>query len=987
MFRAERTGRSTVRRRGALACAAASICLSSSAWGVTKTWIGGTGFWETPTNWAPAGRPLAADFALLSQGPFTVTYDNLTGSSSIGSMSILNGMRLLQEGPGVTFTMSSSSIGGAGGGSLQVNSGTFTSTFTNIGSFGPGQVLASGGTVGVGSFIIGNLTNGSGLVTISGGGDVLAAGGVLGQNGASGIISLSGAGSSWLSGPLIATLGSGGGSSTITVSGGATMTTGGVIVGAGGDGEARADVFGSGSRWINSGSFVVGSIGAGTLQLSSQGQGTFDSLTVGHLQGSGTLLVSGGATLNANSTTLGDFSDGTLRISSAGRLNSSATTMGAFTGSSGAAVINGIGSLWRAGPMTIGSSGTASLTVSGGAELESLAVTMGSGADGRASALITGTTSLWDSGTITVSATGAASLTIRDGAIVFAPAMSIATNPGSTGIVDIAGAGAVLNAATLNIGGSVADGGAATLTIGPATRVLASNLTRLRAPGALVLNGGTLQTGSLSNAGALYFNSGTLLINGPGLTLAGSGSPLGQTVLLGAGKTVWALGSATISSDGVVQVSGGRLEAGTLQVQSLGQLIVDGPTSIVAAGTINNSGLMRGDGAIGGLLNNGATGEVRVASDEQLTFPSNVAHTNSGLITMLGGALQFGGSVNNSGRITGRGLLSFAAALNNSATLSLSGGVSDVFGTVTNLSGGRTIVTGNATGVFQDNVTNNPGSEFRVSSGSTAVFLGTVTGLAQFTGSGTTIFEGPAGFGGLTRSGTTVVEPSGSLVAGHIRENALIVNGPATITAKATANDPAGTSVVNSLSIDPGGVLDLTNNSLIIDYDPPVGSLVSEVRQHLQSGRIASGSATPATGLGYGDNALLNKPTFAGQVVDSSSLLIKFTYFGDADLNGQVDVADLGALASNWQTSAPWTSGDFDYSGFVDVADLGLLASNWQAGVGSPLGPGGALSDFAAALAAMGFSGAVVPEPGSALIAAVVAVSRPSLRRRRRLRG
>jgi hypothetical protein len=64
--------------------------------------------------------------------------------------------------------------------------------------------------------------------------------------------------------------------------------------------------------------------------------------------------------------------------------------------------------------------------------------------------------------------------------------------------------------------------------------------------------------------------------------------------------------------------------------------------------------------------------------------------------------------------------------------------------------------------------------------------------------------------------------------------------------------------------------------------------------------------------------------------VDTSSILIKFTYEGDTNLDGVVDVPDLGNLASNWRTAAPWTGGDFDYSGFVDVADLGLIASNWQ---------------------------------------------------------
>jgi hypothetical protein len=96
---------------------------------------------------------------------------------------------------------------------------------------------------------------------------------------------------------------------------------------------------------------------------------------------------------------------------------------------------------------------------------------------------------------------------------------------------------------------------------------------------------------------------------------------------------------------------------------------------------------------------------------------------------------------------------------------------------------------------------------------------------------------------------------------------------------------------------------------------------------------------------GYGENAVaaLGMTTFGGVAVDSLDLLIKFTYGGDADLRGQVDITDYGLLATSWQTSAPWTGGDFDYSGFVDITDLGILSTNWQQGVNNPLRlmPGG----------------------------------------------
>ena len=113
------------------------------------------------------------------------------------------------------------------------------------------------------------------------------------------------------------------------------------------------------------------------------------------------------------------------------------------------------------------------------------------------------------------------------------------------------------------------------------------------------------------------------------------------------------------------------------------------------------------------------------------------------------------------------------------------------------------------------------------------------------------------------------------------------------------------------------------------------------------AGKITSSTAGGGTKLGYGDNA----------VIDADSLLIKFTYAGDTNLDGTVTIADLGELATHWQsTTAVWRHGDFNYDGSVTIADLGDLASNWQAGVGSPLG-----MSFDEALAAVGLGGVAVP--------------------------
>jgi hypothetical protein len=69
----------------------------------------------------------------------------------------------------------------------------------------------------------------------------------------------------------------------------------------------------------------------------------------------------------------------------------------------------------------------------------------------------------------------------------------------------------------------------------------------------------------------------------------------------------------------------------------------------------------------------------------------------------------------------------------------------------------------------------------------------------------------------------------------------------------------------------------------------------------------------------------------AGNELPSEYATPVFYLAGDADRDRDVDINDLGILASNWQQSPrTFSLGDFDYSGTVDVNDLGILASRWQ---------------------------------------------------------
>ncbi len=61
---------------------------------------------------------------------------------------------------------------------------------------------------------------------------------------------------------------------------------------------------------------------------------------------------------------------------------------------------------------------------------------------------------------------------------------------------------------------------------------------------------------------------------------------------------------------------------------------------------------------------------------------------------------------------------------------------------------------------------------------------------------------------------------------------------------------------------------------------------------------------------------------------------LKSTFFGDANLDGQVNSTDLNALALNWRSTDvnSWAFGDFNGDRTVNAADLNDLALNWQSG-------------------------------------------------------
>ena len=134
-------------------------------------------------------------------------------------------------------------------------------------------------------------------------------------------------------------------------------------------------------------------------------------------------------------------------------------------------------------------------------------------------------------------------------------------------------------------------------------------------------------------------------------------------------------------------------------------------------------------------------------------------------------------------------------------------------------------------------------------------------------------------------------------------------------------------------------------------------------------------NAAGKTILAVFDNALVGLtewPNGSGQSISATAIVGKYTYYGDATLDGQVTADDYLVLDANRNTTPAvgtgWVKGDMTNDGSVTADDYLVLDSNRGLGVGSPLSPAGA---------------AVVPEP-DATIALLAAGAWRMTRRRRK---
>ena len=101
--------------------------------------------------------------------------------------------------------------------------------------------------------------------------------------------------------------------------------------------------------------------------------------------------------------------------------------------------------------------------------------------------------------------------------------------------------------------------------------------------------------------------------------------------------------------------------------------------------------------------------------------------------------------------------------------------------------------------------------------------------------------------------------------------------------------------------------------------------------------------------------------TFDGVAVSQSDVLVKFTYFGDANLDGVVDDSDFFLANYGYANGlSGWINGDFDYSGVVDDSDFFLMNyayANQGAGLRAGVGPGASVPEPGAVVGGVCFAG------------------------------
>jgi len=941
---------------------------------------------------------------------------NINGSEGSGTINVYSGATLACGGNMEVFNSASSTLNLLGG-LVQVQTLTTYSGAANVTwnstAGGTLDITQGGLTIGSTGPIGGSLTVGTGMTLDVAGelfnsGSITLNGGTIeaGTLGGTSINIVSGTlSTSTLSTPLTLSAGdslvSPSGTLTVASTGVLTINTG-VTVSQSLASSGTVNVSGS-VTFTGSVSFATGSTFDATgatvefsnpLQVSGlydsdPSTNLFDGLTV---TSSGTVEIATGDTFSlTNGSTLVNAGN----ITSGGSLTTAALTdSGTFSQTGGTTSVTGA--------VTLQSGGKYALS---GGTLDAATISIPSGAAFS-----------WTGGTLSAS-----TITQTGGTFSAVGPLTIA-GTGGTAASYILSAGALsAGATTVSSGGTYSQsGGTATFTSFDYSNASSFAFTG----GSVVVNGGewnpqmvssdynegnideglnptwlisglsaptlTLQGGASTNASDAFAmighngQSGIVNVIGTGTTFS-----LGSQVFVGIGGAN--SGSSYTPGSGSINFSPGT--QGNIPYISAG---VDGGTGLI---TVNNATLATNGIFIGdGCYITAATGTVAATG--------TLSISNSASVTSQNAYIGYSGA---SGVVT-LGTSQGTAPLTswtNTGTIYLGSDNSGDFGTGTLNVQSRAILT--TAGLIAFNGAGTAGGSINLSGGT--INTGSLTlgmpsdlnwssGVLNITASVLTI--GPGGPLGSTSeftltSGHTLQASQGVSVSGVLSLSGGVLAAPISISSTGeviipTANGP---QTLQSLTITAGGILDLTNNHILIDYgaSDPIATIQGYLASGFNNGAwngpgiISSAAQTLTNGLRYG----VGWADGADHVVvglSSGQIELKYTLLGDANLDGTVNGSDFSILAANFGTGATnWDQGNFLYGSSVNGSDFSALAANFGQGdsgadVQVTQADIEALDSFAIANGLPLPTFAAVPEPASCVLLSLATISLLARRRR-----